>query len=24
VPFLREQGIIGGPTELLWRSAHLL
>ncbi|WP_433292664.1 AurF N-oxygenase family protein [Pseudonocardia sp. CA-142604] len=24
VPFLREQGIIGGPTEALWRKAHLL
>ena len=24
VPFLREQGIIGGPTELLWRKAHLI
>ncbi|OLT12695.1 hypothetical protein BJF78_24030 [Pseudonocardia sp. CNS-139] len=24
VPFLREQGIIGGPTEILWRKAHLL
>ncbi|WP_232660415.1 AurF N-oxygenase family protein [Pseudonocardia sp. TRM90224] len=24
VPFLREQGLIGGPTELLWRKAHLI
>ena len=24
VPFLREQGIIGGPSELLWRKAHLI
>jgi hypothetical protein len=24
VPFLREQGIIGGPTEALWRKAHLI
>ncbi|TQM02280.1 AurF N-oxygenase family protein [Pseudonocardia kunmingensis] len=24
VPFLREQGIIGGPTEILWRKAHLV
>ncbi|WP_219419496.1 AurF N-oxygenase family protein [Pseudonocardia nigra] len=24
VPFLREQGIIGGPTEILWRKAHLI
>ncbi|NMH97154.1 diiron oxygenase [Pseudonocardia acidicola] len=24
VPFLREQGIIGGPTEVLWRKAHLI
>ena len=24
VPFLREQGIIGGPTEVIWRRAHLL
>jgi hypothetical protein len=24
VPFLREQGIIGGPTENLWRKAHLV
>jgi hypothetical protein len=24
VPFLREQGIIGGPTEVLWRKAHLV
>jgi hypothetical protein len=23
VPFLREQGIIGGPTEILWRKAYL-
>jgi hypothetical protein len=23
VPFLREQGIIGGPTETLWRKAYL-
>jgi hypothetical protein len=24
VPFLREQGIIGGSTEVLWRKAHLI
>jgi P-aminobenzoate N-oxygenase AurF len=24
VPFLREQGIIGGPTEILWRKAYLI
>jgi hypothetical protein len=24
VPFLREQRIIGGPTEVLWRKAHLV
>ena len=24
VPFLREQGMIGGPTEVLWRKAHLV
>lgn len=24
VPFLREQGIIGGPTEFLWRRAYLV
>jgi hypothetical protein len=24
VPFLREQRIIGGPTEVLWRKAHLI
>jgi hypothetical protein len=24
VPFLREQGIIGGPSEILWRKAHLI
>jgi hypothetical protein len=24
VPFLREQGIIGGPMEVLWRKAHLI
>ncbi len=24
VPFLREQGIIGGPTEILWKRAHLV
>ncbi|MBW0088520.1 diiron oxygenase [Pseudonocardia sp. KRD-184] len=24
VPFLREQGLIGGPTEVLWRKAHLV
>jgi hypothetical protein len=24
VPFLREQGIIGGPSEILWRKAHLV
>ena len=24
VPFLREQGMIGGPTEILWRKAHLV
>ena len=24
VPFLREQGIIGGPSEFLWRKAHLV
>ncbi|SHK91216.1 P-aminobenzoate N-oxygenase AurF [Pseudonocardia thermophila] len=24
VPFLREQGLIGGPTEILWRRAHLI
>jgi hypothetical protein len=24
VPFLREQGLIGGPTEILWRKAHLV
>ncbi|MHA6796517.1 AurF N-oxygenase family protein [Pseudonocardia bannensis] len=23
VPFLREQGIIGGPSEIFWRKAHL-
>jgi hypothetical protein len=24
VPFLREQGMIGGPSEVLWRKAHLV
>ncbi len=24
VPFLREQDMIGGPSEVLWRKAHLL
>ncbi|MGQ0483405.1 MAG: AurF N-oxygenase family protein [Pseudonocardia sp.] len=24
VPFLREQGMIGGPSEALWRRAHLV
>jgi hypothetical protein len=24
VPFLRERGLIGGPTEILWRKAHLI
>jgi hypothetical protein len=24
VPFLREQGMIGGPSERLWRHAHLI
>ncbi|MGD9986739.1 AurF N-oxygenase family protein [Pseudonocardia sp.] len=24
VPFLREQGLIGGPSEVLWRKAHLV
>lgn len=24
VPFLREQGIVGGPTETLWKRAHLI
>lgn len=24
VPFLREQGLVGGPTEALWRRAHLI
>jgi hypothetical protein len=24
VPFLREQGMIGGPSEVLWRRAHLV
>lgn len=24
VPFLREQGMIGGPSEILWRKAHLV
>jgi hypothetical protein len=24
VPFLREQKIIGGPSEVLWRKAHLV
>ena len=24
VPFLREQKLIGGPTEALWRKAHLV
>lgn len=24
VPFLREQGMIGGPSETLWRQAHLI
>lgn len=24
VPFLREQGLIGGPAEFLWRKAHLI
>jgi len=24
VPFLREQKLIGGPTEVLWRKAHLI
>jgi hypothetical protein len=24
VPFLREQGLIGGPAEILWRKAHLV
>jgi hypothetical protein len=24
VPFLREQKLIGGPSEVLWRKAHLI
>lgn len=24
VPFLREQGVVGGPTEALWKRAHLI
>ena len=24
VPFLREQGVLGGPSEVLWRKAHLV
>jgi hypothetical protein len=24
VPFLREQGIIGGPSEILWQKAYLV
>jgi hypothetical protein len=24
VPFLHEQGMIGGPSEILWRKAHLV
>ena len=24
VPFLREQGMMGGPSEVLWRRAHLV
>ncbi|RTL67991.1 MAG: diiron oxygenase [Pseudonocardiaceae bacterium] len=24
VPFLREQGLVGGPSEVLWRKAHLV
>ena len=24
VPFLREQGLVGGPTEVLWRKANLV
>jgi len=24
VPFLREQKLVGGPTEVLWRKAHLI
>jgi hypothetical protein len=24
VPFLREQGLVGGPSEALWRKAHLI
>jgi hypothetical protein len=24
VPFLREQGMIGGPSEILWRKAYLV
>ena len=24
VPFLREQGVIGGPSEVLWRKAYLV
>ncbi|WP_300010030.1 diiron oxygenase [Pseudonocardia sp.] len=24
VPFLREQKLVGGPTEILWRKAHLI
>jgi hypothetical protein len=24
VPFLREQGMIGGPSEVLWRKAFLV
>jgi hypothetical protein len=24
VPFLREQGLVGGTSEVLWRRAHLI
>jgi hypothetical protein len=24
IPFLREQGMIGGPSEFLWRKAYLV
>ncbi|HEY9413963.1 MAG TPA: diiron oxygenase [Pseudonocardia sp.] len=24
IPFLREQGMIGGPSEVLWKKAHLV
>lgn len=24
IPFLREQGLVGGPSELLWKRAHLI